>query len=220
MASTRRGNALLAVLVVAALSACSSGSDDAAASGTAATSSSSASAAPSGTPSTPAPTAVGPTPTPGPSVIAKLKRPGQPAKPSIEADRANFDAAVAYPDGVTLEVRAVEGGVETGHGAGVFAGREFTVFALVLHNGTKTAIDLQQVLVTATYGSKDLVAERVYADNVEAVDFGGSLAPGKDAEARYAFAVPAKALADVRLVVDFDGAHTSAVFRGDARKAG
>ena len=63
------------------------------------------------------------------------------------------------------------------------------------------------------------MAERVYAADSGAIDFGGQLAPGADATARYAFAVPTKQLGDVRLVVDFDGTHTSAEFDGDARKA-
>jgi hypothetical protein len=125
---------------------------------------------------------------------------------------------VSYPDGVALTVDEVESGVESGQGPGVFAGREFTVFTVTLRNGTTSALGAQQVVVVSTYGPRHLVAERVYASDARAVDFGGSIGPGASATARYAFAVPAAELGDVRLVVDFDGIHTSAQFSGDARK--
>ena len=148
---------------------------------------------------------------------------GQPPRAADQADglgrQATFEAPVSYPDGVTLKVDKVTPGVETGQGPGVFAGREFAVFTVTMHNGTKKPIDAQSVVVTSTYGPKGLVAERVYAADSGAVDFGGQIAPGADATARYAFAVPTKQLGDVRLVVDFDGTHTSAEFDGDARKA-
>ncbi len=45
-------------------------------------------------------------------------------------------------------------------------------------------------------------------------DFAGTLKPGTTAKARYAFAVPTSSRSKVTVVVDFDGVHTSAVFRG------
>lgn len=215
--------ALVGGLALLALTGCSgSGSTDAAAPATSASSSASPSAsAPTATAQpTPSPSVVGPTPTAAPSVIAKVKRPGAPATPTISAGPVAFDAPVAYPDGLRLTVGKVTSGVESGQGPGAFAGREFAVFEVRLENRTGKAIDLQQVVVTATYGAKNLVAERVYADDVDARDFGGTLATGKTAGARYAFAVPKASLNKARLVVDFDGIHTSAEFRGDARAAG
>jgi len=225
----------VALLVASAAGACSSQDEPGAApapssaspsasaspssSASSASPSSSPSASPSSTSASPSPSAVGPTPTPGPSVIPKIRRPGQPSRPSISAAPAPFASPVAYSDGLELSVDKVTPGVETGQGPGVFTGREFAVFTVTLRNDTDKAIDAQQVVVTSTYGSRDLVAERVYANDARAVDFGGRLAPGKSATARYAFAVPAKQLGDVRLVVDFDGLHTSAQFDGDARKA-
>ena len=55
---------------------------------------------------------------------------------------------------------------------------------------------------------------RVYAAEAETVDLAGVLAAGESATAAYAFAVPADARDEVTLVVDFDGDHTSAIFRG------
>ena len=118
-----------------------------------------------------------------------------------------------------MKVDKVTSGVETGQGPGVFTGREFAVFTVTVKNGTAKPIDAQQVVLTSTYGTRGLVAERVYAPDARAADFGGQLAPGATATARYAFAIPAKQLGDVRLVVDFDGTHTSAQFDGDARQA-
>ncbi len=215
---SRTGALAIALLVVGATAACSSSDGGNPTTAAASPTTSASSAAPSASPS-PSPTGGGPTPTPGPSVIPKVSRPGQPTKPTVSAGRATFEAPVSYPDGVTLEVDKVTPGVETGQGPGVFAGREFAVFTVTMHNGTKKPIDAQSVVVTSTYGKRGLVAERVYAADTDAVDFGGQIAPGADATARYAFAVPAKQLGDVRLVVDFDGTHTSAEFDGDARKA-
>lgn len=209
--------AATALAVAVGVSGCSSDTPTASSSSDAPAS---PSATPSATRSTPAPSSVGPTPTPGPSVVGKVKRPGGPSTPTVSAAASDFVRTVAYPDGLVVDVSAVSSGVESGQGLGQFAGREFTVFSVRLTNGTKSRLDLQSVVVTTTYGAKNLVAERVYADDVDAKDFGGVLAAGKTADARYAFAVPKDALGDVRLVVDFDAAHTSAQFDGDARKAG
>ena len=229
---TRAAVVVLALLASAGTTACGSGGDGEAASTPtppAVTSSSSGSASAAASPSpSPSPSAsespaanpsgIGPTPTPGPSVIPKATRPGQPSRPTVTGAPSTFKKPVSYPDGIKVTVDKVSPGVETGRGPGVFAGREFAVFTVTMTNGTSKPIDAQSVVVTSTYGGRDLVAERVYAADTRAVDFGGQLAPGDSATARYAFAVPAKQLGDVRLVVDFDGTHTSAEFVGDARQ--
>lgn len=218
---SRTGAVVLALLVVGSTAACSSSGDDGASSASPSGSSTAASSAPSASSASPSasPTGGGPTPTPGPSVIPKVSRPGQPSKPTITAGPATFSRSVSYSDGITVKVDKVTAGVETGQGPGVFAGREFAVFTVTIKNGTTKPIDAQQVVLTSTYGARGLVAERVYAADAGAVDFGGGLAPGASATARYAFAIPKDQLGDVRLVVDFDGAHTSAEFDGDARQA-
>ena len=215
---SRSGALAIAVLLAGGVAGCSTSEGNTAASSSTSLSTSTSSAAPSESPS-PSPTGGGPTPTPGPSVIPKVNRPGQPSKPTISAAPATFTKAVSYSDGITVKVDKVTTGVETGQGPGVFTGREFAVFTVSMKNGTTKPIDAQQVVLTSTYGARDLVAERVYAADTKAVDFGGQLAPGATATARYAFAVPTKQLGDVRLVVDFDGTHTSAEFDGDARQA-
>lgn len=220
-ARSRAGALLLAVVVVGSSAACASDASDGAAAASPSPSVSGSSAAASQPPSeapSPSPTGGGPVPTPGPAVVPKVSRPGQPSKPTISAPPSAFKAPVTYPDGVSVRIDKVTPGVETGHGAGVFAGRQFAVFTVTLRNGTSRPMDLQQIVLTSTYGPRNLVAERVYAADAGAVDFGGRLAPGATATARYAFAVPTDQLGDVRLVADFDGVHTSAEFTGDARQ--
>lgn len=221
---SRTGVLVCAVVLMGGTAGCSSSRDGVSASASASASvraSTGASPSPSVSPSvspSPSPSGGGPTPTPGPSVIAKVGRPGAPKAPSVSAAPSTFKAPVSYADGVTVRVDRVSSGVESGQGPGVFAGREFAVFTVTMHNGTAKPLDAQQVVVSATYGKRNLVGERVYAADAVASDFGGRLAPGANATARYAFAVPAKQLGDVRLVVDFDGVHTSALFDGDARQ--
>ena len=54
----------------------------------------------------------------------------------------------------------------------------------------------------------------VYTAEAKVSDFAGTLKAGATVSARYAFAVPRSSRSKVTVVVDFDGAHTSAVFRG------
>ena len=76
-----------------------------------------------------------------------------------------------------------------GQGPGVFHGRAYTAVTLVVSNGSPAAVDLNQVVVTATYGSPALVASPVYEDP-RAQDFSGVAAPGGSASATYVFAIP------------------------------
>lgn len=158
----------------------------------------------------------GPVPTPVPTDLPKIERPGA-AAPTVSAKPEPFSAPVAYPDGVTLEITGITPAVESTQGPGAFTGRQLAVFDIVLKNDSSAAIELNQVAVTVSYGSGNLSAQPVYASETQAVDFGGTVAPGASAKARYAFAVPAAELGKVRMVVDFDGIHASAVFEGEAK---
>jgi len=199
-------------LVAASLSGCG-GSGQALAS-TPGTSSSS-SAAPTETPETETtPTTLAP-PLPQPvKSVPKVKRVGQPNTPSVSAPGAKFDAAVKYPDGVTLVITKAEKGVETGHGPGVMAGREYVRFTLKLTNGSTKAVNLNQVVLTTSYGATKQLAAPVYTESAGTYDFSGTVKPGASATALYAFAVPTKQLNRVAMVVDFDGLHTSATYTG------
>ena len=171
--------------------------------------------APTETPETETtPTTVSP-PLPQPvKSVPKVKRVGQPNTPSVSAPGAKFSGVVKYPDGVTLVITKAEKGVETGHGPGVMAGREYVRFTLKLTNGSTKAVNLNQVVLTTTYGATNQLAAPVYTESAGTYDFSGTVKPGASATALYAFAVPTKQLNRVAMVVDFDGLHTSATYTG------
>jgi hypothetical protein len=89
------------------------------------------------------------------------------------------------------------------------------MFTLRFDNGTDKPIDLDEVVVTATYGNPARVARPTYGE--AARDFYGSVKPGAKAGATYSFSVPTDELDGVRLTVDFDGLHAPATFTGEAR---
>jgi hypothetical protein len=146
--------------------------------------------------------------------VPKVKRSGVTTTATVSAPAVGFSSAVVYPDGVRLAITKATKGIEQGHGPGVFAGREYVLLSLELTNGTKEPIDVDQVVVTSFYGKTHQLAQPVYADGAGARDFSGTVAPGARTTAAYAFAVPVKSLSDVTMVVDFDGVHTSATYRG------
>jgi hypothetical protein len=146
--------------------------------------------------------------------VAKVKRSGVSGSPTVSAPPVAFSSAVVYPDGVRLAITKATKGIEQGHGPGVFAGREYVLFTLQLTNGTSAAINLNQVVVTTFYGTSRQLAAPVYTEGSGATDFSGTVRPGARTTASYAFAVPVKSLSDVTMVVDFDGVHTSATYRG------
>lgn len=146
--------------------------------------------------------------------VPKVKRSGVTSTATISAPAVAFSSAVVYPDGVRLAITKASKGIEQGHGPGVFAGREYVLLSLELTNGTKKPINLDQVVVTSFYGKTHQLAPPVYTDGAGARDFSGTVAPGARTTATYAFAVPVRSLSDVTMVVDFDGVHTSATYRG------
>jgi hypothetical protein len=88
------------------------------------------------------------------------------------------------------------------------------VLTLQIANKSKQNLSLDTVVVTVLDKAGKPVAA-VYTDEAKAADFSGRLTAGKTVEARYAFAVPKTSRSKVTVVVDFDGVHTSAVFRGE-----
>lgn len=149
---------------------------------------------------------------------APVKRAGGALKPSISAKAGSFlpTQGVSYPDGIELTVTATTQAVESGRGPGMFPGRPLTEISLKLTNKGAAAIDLDQVVVTTTYGSPARLASPVYNDP-RAVDFHGRVAAGASAVAVYVFSVPTPDLSRVTSVVDFDGLHAAATFTGAAR---
>lgn len=218
MSPRLRLTAALAGLALAAagLSGCSgTGTAAAATPGGSSTTSPTSSSTPTESPTSEStPTTVSP-PLPQPmKSVAKVKRVGQPNTPSVSAPGAKFSAPVTYPDGVQVTLTKAEKGVETGHGPGVMAGRQYVRFTVKLTNGSAKAVNLNQVVVTTTYGASAQLAAPVYTASAGTYDFSGTVKPGASATALYAFAVPVKQLGRVTMVVDFDGLHTSATYTG------
>ncbi|MGC3953807.1 MAG: DUF4352 domain-containing protein [Propionicimonas sp.] len=139
---------------------------------------------------------------------------GDDTTPTILASPADTDDKVSYPDGVVLQIRKVSFGEETGKGPGAFPGREFAVLDLEIDNGSERALSLDTVVITVL-DSDDQPVNPVYAEEAKVADFTGELKPGKTVKASYAFAVPKASRSKVTVVVDFDGVHASAVFRGE-----
>lgn len=176
----------------------------------------SASPEPSATPTssaTPAPTPTASSaPTSSSQPVPKVQR-SDGATPTITAKPADTDSKVSYSDGVVLQIRKVTFGKETGKGPGAFPGREFAVLDLEIDNGSKRDLSLDTVVITVLDKDGQPV-NPVYAEEARVADFTGDLKAGKKVKAAYAFAVPKASRSKVTVVVDFDGVHTSAVFRG------
>lgn len=144
--------------------------------------------------------------------VPKVQRSGA-AKPSIAAKPAGTDGKVSYSDGVALRIRDVSFAKETKEGPGRFPGRAYGVLSLEITNGSKKTLSLDTVVVTVLDKSNKAVAP-VYVEEAKVSDFAGELKPGTAVKARYAFALPKSTRSKVTVVVDFDGVHSSAVFRG------
>jgi hypothetical protein len=131
----------------------------------------------------------------------------------VSAEPAKVDGTVRYSDGLSLRVVSVDFAKETKKGPGSFPGREYAVLTLRVVNKSDRDLSMDTVVVTVLDKSDQPVAP-VYTHEAEVSDFAGVLKSGKKASARYALAVPESSRSKVTVVVDFDGVHTSAVFRG------
>lgn len=157
-----------------------------------------------------------PAPTTRDQPVPKVQRGNDPAKPSASAKPVSTEDTVRYPDGIALTIRSIKFDKETQKGPGSFPGREFAVLTLEVKNKSKKNLALSSVVVTVLDKAGNPVAP-VYTDEAKVQDFSGTLAKGKTVQAKYAFAVPKSSRSKVTVVVDFDGVHTSAVFRGKLR---
>lgn len=145
----------------------------------------------------------------------RVIRSGQRAKPSVSASPKPFSKKVTYTDGLGLKITDIKQGAVTGQGPGFLTGQPTTAFSVVLTNGTMKPIALNNVVVTTTYGTPRRVASPIY--DVGSQDFHGTAKPGATAKALYVFSVPKADLGDVTMMVNFDGLHASATFKGSAR---
>jgi hypothetical protein len=145
--------------------------------------------------------------------VAKVVRPGETTTPTATARPASTAGVVRYADGVSLRVMDVVFAKEAARGPGSFPGRPYAKLLLEVSNPSTKALSLDTTVITVLDRNGNRVAP-VYAEDAKVQDFAGTLKPGRIAKASYAFAVPVSSRSDVTVVVDFDGAHTSAVFRG------
>jgi hypothetical protein len=131
---------------------------------------------------------------------------------TVQIATVDFTAPADWSDGASVRVVEAHQQVTGGQGPGALAGQPQTVFTLEVVNGSKAALDLNAVVVQATYGAEQAQAAPLY--DADTVDFAGTAEPGATATAVYSFAVPADQLGDVALSVDVDGHRFPAVFTG------
>lgn len=153
-----------------------------------------------------------------PASYRPVKRNGKEPKHTVSGTKGSLasNTSVRYRDGVTVTVARGSHRTQKGRGPGTFPGRPHTTFGLTVSNQSTKAVDLSQVVVTATYGSPAHVAAPVYEDS-SGRDFSGTVAPRSSASATYAFAIPPGQRSKVVLVVDFDSLHVPATFTGSAK---
>lgn len=154
-----------------------------------------------------------PTPTSSNQPVPKVQRSGQPTAPKTSAEPAEVDETVRYADGITLSIRSISFAKEKSEGPGSFPGQEYAVLTLALRNGSSKTLGMDTVVVTVLDRAGQPVAP-VAVPEARVQDFAGKLKAGASTRARYAFAVPESSRSMVTVIVDFDGVHTSAVFRG------
>lgn len=221
---SRTGAAVVAAAALLALTACSSGSTSTTPSGASSTASpvgpSAASTSPSSTAGSPStsPSAGSQSPVPAtsgtPGALVSRSS-GKPADQRVDSKPTTIGKTAVYPDGMTVRITRIAQSTVTASGPGEVTGQPMTKFTITITNGTKSTLVLDQVVVSAFYGSPSLRAQPLYGPGIG--DFGTKVAPGKAASTVYAFTIPVKQLASVTLTVDVDGAHGLATFTGPAK---
>lgn len=162
----------------------------------------SSSAAP---PSSGAPTSTGGVPSdPAVPTAAPTTDPDLPPVPVDELPPSQAPVGLADTgtagDGVTGEITDIAAIDAEVTGPGNISGPALRV-SVQLTNGSATAIPLDSVTVTMTYGQDAAPASPL--DDPSVIVFGGSLAPGASADAVYVFSVPT----DSRNVVSVQVSH-------------
>ncbi|HEX3815634.1 MAG TPA: hypothetical protein VHX59_22585 [Mycobacteriales bacterium] len=142
-------------------------------------------------------------------------RDGKRPHPTVKAPPEPFDKPISYTDGLSLRITGIKQGKVTAQGPGDLPGQPTTTFSVTLKNASPKPVVLNQVVVTATYGTPAQLARPVYDDTTQ--DFSGTVRKGQSAKAVYVFSVPTADLGNVTVLVDFDGLHAAATFRGAAK---
>ncbi|WP_242885811.1 hypothetical protein [Actinomadura litoris] len=125
---------------------------------------------------------------------------------------AGLRKPVTYDDKITVKVGGIRYVKNKVSGPGQIAGRVLTIFTLSFSNGSAKPLDLNQVRVVARYGPGKTEARPTSYANIN--DFYGSVPPGKDKRASYAFDIPTSGYKSVSLGVKFDARHKAALFVG------
>ncbi len=131
----------------------------------------------------------------------------------VQAAKANFRHPVTYDDGVRVSTGGFLHGTVEGEGAGIVQGAPYVVIDVVVRNTSKKPLDVSAVVPTMTYGADGTPAAPLYS-GVDVYDLSGTVAPGQEQKARYAFQMPAGA-GDAALYLDLNGTHQAAVFSGE-----
>lgn len=160
--------------------------------------------------------AASPKATPGSSKPAA----GEWTNPSGQVVRrpVRLDQEAAFGDGVTAKVLvmdAIAGSESGGFGDIDQPGIKVTIR---LTNRTPEAINLDAVVVDATYGSEDAPASPILQDT-RADFFSGSLASGRSARGTYLFVIPTDQRDDVTITVSYEPVSPIVAFQGSAPRA-
>jgi hypothetical protein len=130
----------------------------------------------------------------------------------LTAAPTTFNKAANYPGGISLTADNFSRGNVHSQGTGIITGAPYIVFNLSLHNGSKNAVDVSQVVVTLKYGPDATAAAPLY-DDVPAKDFSGQIQAGLSQASTYAFLLP-KDVTAADLYVDVNGDLLPAHFEG------
>ena len=165
---------------------------------------------PESTPTTVAP----PLPQPVESV-PKVKRQGQPGTPTVTAPGAAFTKPVRYPDGVQLAIVRGREGRRDRPRAGRHGRPRLRPLRGAPHQRLRQGHQPRpgrrdDLLRASRASSRPRSTPRAPGRPTSSA----ASSPAPPPTARYAFAVPAKELGRVTMVVDFDGVHTSATYSG------
>jgi hypothetical protein len=137
-----------------------------------------------------------------------------PTQPATTLPAAPLTASAAFGGGVSAKVSQISNETVTDTGPGIISGVPASAFTIVLTNGSKGAVSLNNVQVTASYGADTPASE---ANLSKGRGFKGSLAAGATATGTYSFAIPTTARNDVQLTIWYTPGQPTLLFTGPAK---
>ena len=123
---------------------------------------------------------------------------------------------VTYDDKVSVAITDIRYVKNKAKGPGEITGKTLTIFTLRFTNGSSQPLDLNKVRVVAQYGKARTEASPTSYANLN--DFYGTVQPGKQRSAAYAFDLPPSGFGSVVLNVSFSDKHKTAVFAGSLKQ--